>query len=196
MQLTIKIVVPTDRTKTGTLTLVNPATGLTLFGPVSVLARAARNTAKTYGNPTGDALKPYGDTPKGSYDVLKIVSNGTGTTRPTDVYGQSGSVVLNPTGGDALTAKKNGRIGLLIHSGRHAFSSVVDAKSLKPTNGCVRMLDFDLAQLIIAIKNNSLIFPGTVTVEVGGVAGPSGDIDESVNDGDPPPTSDGPSILP
>ena len=196
MDLTLKVVLPTDRTKAGTLTLVNPATGLVLFGPVPVLGRAARNTATAHNNPTGNSLQPFGDTPKGTYDIARIVGNGSGTSRPTNVYGQSGSIVLDPTGGDALTAKNNGRIGLLIHSGRHAFSSVVDAKALKPTNGCIRMLDFDMGQLITAIKNNGLLFPGKVTVDIGGAPGPQGDIDESVDEGDPPPTQGGPVVLP
>lgn len=103
---------------------------------------------------------------------------------------------MEPIGGDALTAKSNGRVGLLIHAGRHAFSSIVNAKALKPTNGCIRMLDFDMAGLILAIKNNALVFPGVVTVEIGGQNGPQADIDETVNDGDPPPTQGGPVVLP
>ena len=103
---------------------------------------------------------------------------------------------MEPTSGDALTAKNNGRVGLLIHSGRHTFSSVVDAKALKPTNGCIRMLDFDMASLITAIKDNALLFPGTVTVEIGGPSGPQGDIDETVSDVDPPPTQGGTVVLP
>lgn len=196
MNLTIRVQLPADRTKTGTLTLVNPGTGLVLFGPVPVLGRAARNTASAHGNPSGNSLQPFGDTPTGTYDVARIVGNGNGTSRPIAAYGQSGSIVMEPTGGDALTAKSNGRIGLLIHAGRHAFSSVVDARALKPTNGCIRMLDFDMANLITAIKNNALIFPGTVTVEIGGPPGPQGDIDETVSDGDPPPTTGGPVVLP
>lgn len=196
MNLTIRVQLPSDRAKTGTLTLVNPGTGLVLFGPVPVLGRAARDTADAHGNPSGSSLQPYGDTPTGTYDVARIVGNGNGTSRPIAVYGQSGSIVMEPTGGDALTAKGNGRVGLLIHAGRHAFSSVVDALALKPTNGCIRILDFDLANLITAIKDNALLFPGTVTVEIGGPSGPRGDIDEAVRDGDPPPTQDGPVVLP
>jgi hypothetical protein len=139
------------------------------------LGRAARNAAKVHANPSASSLLPFGDTPTGTYDITNIVSNGGGTTRPTNVYGQSGSIELDPSTGDALKAKFNGRVGLLIHAGRHAFSSVVDAKALKPTNGCLRMLDWDLNNLITAIKNNNLLFPGKVTVEVGRPAGPEGD---------------------
>lgn len=57
---------------------------------------------------------------------------GDGTSRPIVQYGESGAVVLTPTGGDALTAASNGRTGLLIHAGRAPNSSVVDASALKP----------------------------------------------------------------
>lgn len=192
MELVLKVSLPADRTSTGTLKLVHPGTGLVLFGPVPILGRAARRAS----NPSGDSLQPWGDTPTGNYDVPRIVGNGAGTTRPVDRFGQSGSIVLEPTGGDALTAKKNGRIGLLIHAGRHPFSSVVGAQALKSTNGCIRMLDFDMAQLITVIKNNALVFPGKVTVEVEEPGGPRGDIDDSIDDGDPPPLQDGPIVLP
>lgn len=191
----VKIQLPADRKKTGTLTLVDAATGFTLFGPAPVLGRAARNTAEAKGNPEGNSLKPFGDTPTGTYNVNNIVRNGAGTTRPVVQYGESGSIVLDPSGGDALTAKGNGRTGILIHAGRHANSSVVAPNALKPTNGCIRMRDWDLNLLIEAIKNNTILFPGKVTVEIGGPGGPQGDIDETVDDGDPPPML-GPIILP
>lgn len=187
MKLTIKIKLPSDRKKTGTLTLIDPLTGLPIYGPVPVLGRAARDTAKARGNPSGNPLLGYGDTPTGGYRVVNIVANGAGTTRPISQYGQSGSLVLDPQSGEAKDAKKNGRTGLLIHAGRHAFSSVVGPESLKPTNGCVRMLDWQLAQLIDAIRSHTLVFPGDVVVEVGGPEGATGDIDETVNDVDPPP---------
>lgn len=193
--LAIRVDLPADRTRTGTLKVVDPITGLTLFGPVPVLGRAARNRATEEGNPSGDPLLPFGDTPVGGYNVVRIVANGTGTTRPVANFGESGSIVLDPTSGDARQAEINGRTGLLIHAGRHAFSSVVDARALKPTNGCLRMLDWHLAELIKVIRNNSLIFPGTVTVHVGGPEGPRGDIDEAVSDSDPPSLL-GPIVLP
>lgn len=191
----VKIQLPTDRKKTGMLTLVDATTGLTLFGPAPVLGRAARNTAAARGNAAADPLRPFGDTPTGTYNVNNIVKNGAGTTRPVLQYGESGSIVLDPSAGDALTAKNNGRTGILIHAGRHANSSVVAPNALKPTNGCIRMRDWDLNLLIDAIKNNAILFPGKVTVEIGGPGGPQGDIDETVDDGDPPPML-GPIILP
>ena len=195
MSLVIKILLPADRTKTGTLRVVDSNTGVTVYGPVSVLGRAARNAAKAAGNPGADPLKKNGDTPEGVFNVLSIVRNGAGTSRPTIQYGENGSIVLDPTGGPALTAKQSGRTGLLIHSGRHPNTPMLSPSVLKPTNGCLRMLDWDMKSLIDAIRDNMLLFPGTLTVEVSGSPGPQGDIDETVDDGDPPPLQ-GPVILP
>jgi len=191
VKLTLKIKLPADRKKTGTLTLVDPLTGLPIYGPVPVLGRAARDSAKANGNPAGNPLLHYGDTPTGSYRIANILTNGTGTTRPVEKYGQSGSISLEPVSGDAKTAKDNGRTGLFIHAGRHAFSAAVGPQALKPTNGCVRMLDWDLDQLISVIRAQTLAFPGEVVVEVGEPGGPMGDIDESVLDIDPPPIGGG-----
>jgi L,D-transpeptidase catalytic domain len=191
VKLTLKIKLPADRKKTGTLTLIDSLTGLPLFGPVPVLGRAARDTATAKGNPGGNPLLGYGDTPTGSYRITNIQANGSGTSRPVVSYGQSGSIVLDPLSGDAKQAKDNGRTGLLIHAGRHAFSSVVGPQSLKPTNGCVRMLDWQLAQLISVIRTQALAFPGEAVVEVSEPGGPTGDIDESVLDIDPPPIGGG-----
>lgn len=185
----VKINLPANRNNTGTLTLIDATTGLTLFGPVSVLGRASRNTAAAHSNPGADPLKKFGDTPTGAYNVNNIVKNCAGTTRPVLQYGESGSIVLDPSAGHALTAKKNGRTGILIHAGRHANSSVVAPNALKPTNGCIRMRDWDLNLLIDTIKKNTILFPGKVTVEIDGSGGPQGDIDETVDDGDPPPNA-------
>lgn len=194
MSMKIEVKLPTDRTKTGTLKLIDEKTGLILFGPVSVLGRAASNDAKAHGNPTRDPLKPYGDTPLGTYAVVSVLSNGTGTSRPVAQYGQSGSIRLDPTGGDAAKAKTNGRTGLLIHAGRHALSSLIEPKVLKPTNGCIRMRDWDMQGLIDAIRENGLLFPGKLIMDVGS-EGVTADIDESISDGDPPPLGNG-TVLP
>ena len=194
-QLTIRVRLPDNRNHTGTLELISPLTGLTVFGPVPVLGRAARNSATAHGNPSRDATKPYGHTPLGTYQVQRIVSNGPGTTRPFDVYGRSGAIVLDPLVGQAAIAKANGRVGLLIHAGRQPNSPTPLPSQLKPTNGCIRMLDRDLATLIDAIRDQSFGFPGVVNVDVGSPGAPS-DIDEAINDPEPPPSDGGSIILP
>lgn len=194
--LTIRVQLPDDRNKTGILELIDPITGLPLAGPFPVLGRAARNTAASKGNPGAVSTKPFGDTPLGGYRIERIQSNGSGTSRPIEVYGSAGSIVMDPTSGDAATAKANGRVGLLIHAGRQPDSPTPLPSHLKSTNGCLRMLEGDLADLIKKIEDNSFLFPGHVNIEVAQAGGPDGDIDENVDDGDPPPLSGGDIILP
>ena len=91
-KLTIKVKLPTNRDKTGTLELIDPFTGLAIFGPVPVLGRAAKDTATAHGNPTRNPTKSHGHTPLGKYDVQNIVTNGPGTPRTFEVYGGAGSI--------------------------------------------------------------------------------------------------------
>lgn len=194
--LTIRVKLPNDRTKTGTLALIDPITGLPIAGPFPVLGRAARNTASNKGNPGADPLKPYGDTPLGGYRINRIQSNGPGTTRPEEIYGAAGSIVMDPVSGDAAAAKANGRTGLLIHAGRQVSSPTPLPSHLKVTNGCLRMLEDDLKNIIIKIEENSFLFPGNVNIEIAPTGGPRGDIDENIEEGDPPPMKTGDIILP
>lgn len=201
--LKIRVKLPQDRTRAGTLELIDPITGGLLFGPVPVLGRAARNTAKKHGNPNADPLQPFGDTPLGEYKISNIVAIGAGTSRPVEQYGSSGAIVMSPARiglpadqqDAAATAANNGRTGLLIHAGRQPNSPTPLPSHLKPTNGCIRILHKDLSELIQYVRNNAFLFPGTVSIEVAAVAGPQGDIDETVEETDPPPIS-GTTILP
>lgn len=194
--LTIQVELPSNRNMTGTLTLIDPITGLPIAGPFPVLGRAARNTAAKFGNSGADPLKPYGDTPLGGYRIQKIQSNGDGTSRPVDVYGSAGSILMDPLSGHAATAKANGRIGLLIHAGRQTPTPTPLPSHLKSTNGCLRMLEVDLKELIKQIGANSLLFPGQVNIKIAPTNGPIGDIDENIAEGDPPPFIGGDTILP
>lgn len=195
MPLEIRVNLPADRTKTGTIALVDTMTGLPIFGPVPAFGRAARNTAGKHGNPKAAATLPFGDTPTGSYRIPYVLKSGDGTTHPKDVYGSAGVIALDPVSGQALTAKGNGRVGLAIHAGRQIATPTPMASHLKPTNGCVRMLEGDLAHLIKAMKDYAFLFPGDVVVSVADTAGPAGEVDNDVDDGDPPNLL-GPTILP
>ncbi len=194
--LTIRVQLPNNRDKTGTLELIDPVTGLPLAGPFPVLGRAALNTAENNGNSNADSLKPFGHTPLGGYRVERIQSNGDGTSRPIEVFGSTGSIVMEPTSGDAATAKANGRVGLLIHAGRQPNSPTPLPSHLKNTNGCLRMLEGDLSDLIHKIESNSFLFPGKVVIKITPIGGLDGDIDENIDEGDPPPLSGGDIILP
>lgn len=185
MPLEIRIKLPADRLKTGTLELVDPATGLRVFGPVPALGRAARTPASAHCNPNGLATKKYGDTPTGGYRVPRVLESGDGTPHPAAAYGSAGVIVLDPVSGEAQTAEENGRTGLLIHSGRQVASPTPLPSHLKPTNGCVRVLEGDQRALIQAMRDYAFLFPGDVTVMVG-PEGPAAAVDEAVNEGDPP----------
>jgi lipoprotein-anchoring transpeptidase ErfK/SrfK len=72
-------------------------------------------------------------------------------------YGPHGFIELTPTSGDALTAAKNGRYGLRIHSGaKNQFGA------LRPTHGCLRLSDEDFLALRQAIEAL-----GEVTITLG-----------------------------
>ncbi|WSH67970.1 hypothetical protein U8Q05_26940 (plasmid) [Rhizobium ruizarguesonis] len=185
MSLEIRVKLPTDRRNTGTLEMFDTITGLRVFGPIPALGRGARDTATAHGNPNGISTEPFGDTPTGGYDLPMVLKSGANTNHPADVYGSAGVIVMDPVNGDALTAKQNGRTGLLIHAGRQASTPTPLPGHLRPTNGCIRVLERDIAALIQAMRDNAIVFPGKVSLTVG-PAGPQGVIDETVSDGDPP----------
>ena len=68
-----------------------------------------------------------------------------------DRFGPHGKVVLDPEGGPALEAKRNGRYGLLIHGGR-----LSPAQRLRPTYGCLRVADADMARLVTHHRTNPI----------------------------------------
>ena len=55
--------------------------------------------------------------------------------------------MLDPVSGQAKIPKQNGRFGLLIHGG-----DLNAAGKLRPTFGCVRVFNNDLADLLQAIR--------------------------------------------
>jgi hypothetical protein len=86
-------------------------------------------------NPKRDATRFRGDTPLGEYALTSVRNRGV-YTRGIGRY----SVHLDPVAGEALTAERNGRTGLLIHGGR-------GDQKLVPTFGCIRLLDKDMTAL-------------------------------------------------
>jgi len=142
---TIKVQFPTDRWQTGTVALVN-AQGKTAAGPFKSLGKASNAAAAAHLNPARDPLQPFGDTPTGGYRVVQTIATGAGTNYPAYNYGASGAIVLDPVSGDAVTAKANGRRGLLIHGGAPGTGG-----RLRATHGCIRLSDGDMAALIAAI---------------------------------------------
>lgn len=131
----IRIEVPADRRKLGWLTIVG-----TPFGCACYL-KADNAAAAKSGNPTRDPTRRNGDTPLGTYRAVV----GKAYAWSPRTYGPYRVVRLEPTGGDALTAKQNGRSGLLIHGGDLAS----DGRSLRPTHGCVRVSNYHQAALLV-----------------------------------------------
>jgi hypothetical protein len=81
--------------------------GSSLSPTYQCLGQADLNAATRNNNPNRDSTRPYGNTPSGQYAIPGFQGS------PTDAkglrsYGPNGMIVLDPTGGDALTAKQNG----------------------------------------------------------------------------------------
>lgn len=136
--------VPTNRNLSGLLIIQDVSTGRVL-GRFEALGRGSRGGGDTQ-------FLEKGNTPTGEYSVLKV-ENTTGWSHSS--YGVNGALRLKPKSGNALDAeKKAGRKGLLIHGGSLGGFRGLD--ELKPTHGCIRMRNEDIATLI------NLLFEATL----------------------------------
>lgn len=182
----IKMIVPADRTKLGTLELVG-AGGVALAGPFWIYAKADNQTATKQSNPTRDPARKFGDTPIGGYSIDSLAPSGASTPySDTDKFGPFGVLKLTPVSGQALIAKNNGRSGLLIHGGKLRVAA--GREILRPTNGCVRMRDVDVQALVAAIRANNITYPLPLEVVQGtpsGVPSLYAGPDENYNEGEP-----------
>lgn len=98
-----------------------------------------------HNNPSRNPLLPFGDTPLGVF-IGTVIPAGTDTAG----YGPGKRILLTPVSGDCLTAEKNGREGLMCHSGdpNHAYTQW---NGLRPTFGCIRLSNPDMAAIIVAV---------------------------------------------
>jgi hypothetical protein len=103
------------------------------------------DTAATPDDPTDNPLKIFGDHPAGDYLVTQDITYKT----PHAKYGRA-FLLLDPTAGDALTAKHNGRTGLAIHGGPLNADG-----SLRATLGCLRV-DDDIAIALALVVSFAL----------------------------------------
>jgi len=179
----IDVQLPTDRTKLGTVRLIGDD-GTVIAGPFNAYGKADGGTAAANGNASRNPLFPFGDTPTGGYAVPGLEATGDGTGRSTHSYGPNGAIRLNPTSGDALTAAGLGRQYLLIHGGDLNANN-----RLRPTNGCIRLSNDDMAALLNAIAVESQITapPNTCAVDPVDVFVSDGGTDDGYDEGDPPP---------
>ena len=133
--LSIEIRLPANRALPGWLRVLD-ASGNTVFA-CACLGKADNAEAIARRNASRDPLKPFGDTPLGSW---------IGTIGPkmadTRTYGVNPVIMLRATGGDALQAAKNGRAGIWIHGGSLRMGN------LRPTFGCVRVADPMMAAIL------------------------------------------------
>ena len=118
--------------------------------------------AAKHNNPSRDPLLPFGDTPLGVY-----VGTITPPRADTAGYGHVSIISLTPVSGDCVKAEKNGREGILCHSG-DLNPTYTQWGGLRPTFGCVRFHEEDLT----AILNQVLIHGQRLDVVIQAEASP------------------------
>lgn len=132
----INVTLHKDRTKLGTLTydaLTCPC-----------LAISDNQAAIAAGNPTHDQLKVDGDLPTGTFRCQVI-----GPGDPSHAYGPNRRLLLIGISDNALLAMKV-RSGLLVHGG-DLNPAYTWWDGLRPTHGCLRLKNEDVAALIAAL---------------------------------------------
>lgn len=133
------IELPKDRMRIGVLRFFDDSMGM--CGAWPCLGKSSNAEAAANDNPQRLSTLRNGDTPTGTYQLLAVRSEGT-APGAIHSYGPNPVIALNPTSGDALTAKINGREGFLIHGGDLSITG-----ALRPTFGCVRVSNPDMAAL-------------------------------------------------
>lgn len=130
---------PKDRNLPGVLRIVDERGVTAFFCPC--LGKADNARARAEGNPTRDPLRPFGDTPLGFWKA----TIGPRFTKPEDVrtYGVHRVIMLSPLGDDAKRAYDYGRRGIWNHGG-----ALGPGGRLRPTHGCIRVLDDHQAALL------------------------------------------------
>ena len=158
--LLISIDCPPIRTMLGRLRLIelHERSDEVLFGPVDCNLKADNKAAAAKGNSDRNPALPFGDTPLGLYNCYPHRVTGTTANGDLRKLGPHGWISLDPQEGQALAAKQNGRHGLLIHGGEPSPSG-----GLRPTFGCVRLANSDMAALQDAIRAHE---PATVQCRV------------------------------
>lgn len=130
--MNILILLPRDRLTAGRLHLFDQRGDK--LASYHVLGKADNERAAREGNADRDPTRPYGDTPRGRFEMTAV----TDSPNP-DKLGRRW-IPLVGVEGDALLATERGRVGLGIHAGRGDERLVV-------TFGCPRLLNRDMAEL-------------------------------------------------
>lgn len=147
MTFTLRYRFPANRDKLGELELVN-ADGEVLYERCRVLGRSDNAAAKNAGNPNRNPLLRMGDFPLGRYRVTLIAAH-------VDVkkFGSTLRLSFEPIAGPALQAWKNGRRALEGHAGVINVA-YTNWSGLRPTFGCVRHHEDDLACIVAILLKN------------------------------------------
>jgi hypothetical protein len=132
-------------------------------------------------NPKRSPLFCYGDTPLGTYRLVRILPSGRGTAYDSRQYGPHGVIVLDALAGDAALAEANGRFHIFIQGG-----ALGRGGRLRSTNGCLRLFDTDLKTLIARIKSMGAIVCECIEAPEHLEGKRTVAIDNSYDEGDPP----------
>lgn len=153
MKISIKL--PKNRVNEGLLQVMNDDAVLAEF---PCLGKADNGAAKLVENLDRNPLKPFGDTPLGTWTAE--FDRGIGLEERT--YGEFGVFKLTPTSGDALTSHQPpyNRKGIWIHGGVPGIYG-----NLRPTYGCIRVRDKVIKEILNLIKIHGPI-SSVETVEV------------------------------
>ena len=167
----IEAMVPRDRRKLGALAVWDRGDGELppiVLSVTRAFFKADTARAAAEGNPTRDPIHPYGDFPLGRYRV----TGGSGVH--VDLYPWYVNDETDPGDfhipaidrDDAMWAFKRrtpagavkvARWGIDIHGGRLAADAqYVYPHKMRPTFGCIRMLDRDLQNLIYLIQRRNI----------------------------------------
>ena len=102
----VRIMLPLDRTQSGHLHLFATTGGF--ITSMECLGKADNAKAAAKGNPSRVTTEPFGDAPSGTFSVTQLVETGNPELAKNTGLGTHW-IPLDPTGGDAGTAKMRGR---------------------------------------------------------------------------------------
>jgi hypothetical protein len=149
MNLTLNVLLPADRTKLGRFSLID-GSGQQLLGDCPVLGKADNAMALEHKNAERDPMKPFGDTPLGVYVCVVIPASPNQHS-----YGPNRRLLLVPKSGPCVVAEDPPacRRGIEWHGGglNSAFGYW---GGLRPTDGCLRSHDEDIARILAFYDQN------------------------------------------
>ena len=137
-----------DRGQVGTLSVNNQITGVVEFGPIPCLGLGRHRVQGSI----------YGDTPIGNYQIVGKKPADNGGVK-FEQFGPNPRLRLKGINGVALD-RENVAAGndalLRIHGGRQ---SSVGVRKLKSTDGCIRVLDHDMRDLLLFLETRGITYP-------------------------------------